>query len=146
MSWRELFNGRDLGGWAATGDAAGWDVDGGCIRCRAERGGYLYTLDRFEDFELSLEYRTEPRCNSGVFFRWSDLQDPVNTGLEIQILDTWGRTVCARGTSTSTTTAPPGDAPTARRTSTATPGGRCPASATSACRTTAASAGSGTCG
>lgn len=91
MGWRELFNGRDLSGWAATGDAAGWDVDGGCIRCRAERGGYLYTLDRFEDFELSLEYRTEPRCNSGVFFRWSDLQDPVNTGLEIQILDTWGQ-------------------------------------------------------
>ena len=91
MSWTELFNGRDLSGWAATGDEGGWDVDDGCIRCRAENGGYLYTLDRFEDFELALEYRTEPRCNSGVFFRWSDLGDPVNTGLEIQILDTWGQ-------------------------------------------------------
>lgn len=91
MSWTNLFNGRDLSGWAATGDEAGWDVDDGCIRCRAEKGGYLYTLDRFEDFELELEYRTEPSCNSGVFFRWSDLQDPVNTGLEIQILDTLGQ-------------------------------------------------------
>ena len=91
MSWTELFNGRDLSGWAATGDEGGWDVDDGCIRCRAENGGYLYTLDRFEDFELALEYRTEPRCNSGVFFRWSDLGDPVNTGLEIQILDTLGQ-------------------------------------------------------
>jgi len=89
--WRELFNGRDLTGWGVTGNADGWTVDDGCVFCRAEKGGYLYTEDQFEDFELSLEYRSDPECNSGVFFRWSDLSDPVHTGLEIQILDTHGK-------------------------------------------------------
>ena len=88
--WQTIFNGHDLSGWKATGNAAGWSVADGCILCKADGGGYLYTEACYEDFDLRLEYRTEPNCNSGVFFRWSDLKDPVHTGLEIQILDTHG--------------------------------------------------------
>ncbi|MDE3001086.1 MAG: DUF1080 domain-containing protein [Gemmatimonadota bacterium] len=88
----QLFDGETLNGWAATGNPDGWKVDRGCIFCTAERGEYLYyTKDRFRDFELSLEFRHPPGANSGVFFRWTDLDDPVQTGIEIQILDTYGR-------------------------------------------------------
>jgi hypothetical protein len=89
--WRSLFNGKTLTGWVATGRPEGWTVEDGCIACTARGGGYLRTLEQFEDFELVLEFRFEPRTNSGVFFRWSDLADPVNTGLEMQVLDTHGR-------------------------------------------------------
>ena len=89
--WRSLFNAHTLTGWRATGRAEGWAVEQGCIACTAKSGGYLYTLEQFEDFELSLEFRFEPGVNSGVFFRWSDLTDPVHTGLELQVLDTHGR-------------------------------------------------------
>jgi len=89
--WKVLFNGKDLEGWKATGNAEGWTVDDGTILCLAQKGGYLYTLEQFEDFELELEFRTEPKVNSGIFFRWSDLEDPVHTGLEVQILDTCGQ-------------------------------------------------------
>ena len=88
--WKDLFNGVDLAGWAVTGNADGWIVKDGMIVCLAEQGGYLYTEDQYEDFELELQYRHDPDANSGIFFRWSDLSDPVHTGLEIQILDTHG--------------------------------------------------------
>ena len=89
--WKELFNEKDLKGWRATGNAAGWTVEDGAILCLAQKGGYLHTQKKFEDFELELEFRYEPQTNSGIFFHWSDLKDPVHTGLEIQILDTYGR-------------------------------------------------------
>ena len=86
--WKELFNGENLDGWKTTGRPEGWTVDEGAILCMVQGGDYLYTLEQFEDFDLELEFRSEPGVNSGVFFRWSDLEDPVHTGLEIQILDT----------------------------------------------------------
>ncbi|WP_028552101.1 3-keto-disaccharide hydrolase [Paenibacillus sp. UNC451MF] len=87
--YRLLFDGESLNGWASTLNLDGWIVQNGSIVCKGERSGYLYTIDRFENFVLILEYKTAPKVNSGVFFRWSDLQDPVNTGLEAQILDTY---------------------------------------------------------
>ncbi|MEE2657886.1 MAG: DUF1080 domain-containing protein [Candidatus Latescibacterota bacterium] len=89
--WTDLFDGNSLDGWGVTGNEAGWRVEDECILCLAERGGYLYTQQQYNDFELKLDYRTDPGCNSGIFFRWSDLDDPVHTGLEVQILDTHGR-------------------------------------------------------
>ena len=88
--WRSLFNGHTLTGWAATGKPEGWVVDHGCIACAARGGGYLYTQEQFENFALSLDFRIVPGARSGVFFRWSDLADPVNTGFELQLLDTFG--------------------------------------------------------
>ena len=89
--WKELFNGENLDGWGVTGNSEGWTVDAGMILCKAQKGGYLYTLEQFGDFDLELEFKTEPKVNSGIFFHWSDLADPVHTGLEIQILDTYGK-------------------------------------------------------
>jgi hypothetical protein len=89
--WRQLFDGRSLAGWAATGNRNGWTVEDGTIACLARGGGYLYSQAQFQDFVLQGEFKTAPRCNSGIFVRWSDPQDPVNTGIEIQILDSFGR-------------------------------------------------------
>lgn len=88
--WRLLFDGKTLDGWQATGKPEGWQVSEESILCTAQGGLYLTTVDRFENFLLSLEFRIEPQGNSGVFIRWSDLADPVHTGLEIQILDSYG--------------------------------------------------------
>lgn len=92
MAWESLFDGKTLDGWGVTGNAESWGVEDGCIVCRAQKGGYLYTHDNsFKDFALSLEFKHQPKANSGVFFRWTDLENPVQTGMEIQILDTHGR-------------------------------------------------------
>ena len=38
----QLFDGKTLNGWAATGNPDGWIVDHGCIFATAEQGKYLY--------------------------------------------------------------------------------------------------------
>lgn len=83
--WKTLFNGRNLDGWMSSeGGAPGanWTVEDGTLK-RAGRGGYIWTRERFGDFELELEYMTEG--NSGVFFRTDNPRDPVQTGIEVQI-------------------------------------------------------------
>ncbi|MFE5320901.1 DUF1080 domain-containing protein [Paenibacillus sp. NPDC056579] len=97
--YRLLFDGETLNGWAATKHPDGWLVQGGNIVCKGESNGYLYTVDQFENFIIHLEYKAASKTNSGIFFRWSDLQDPVNTGLEMQILDTYDQEKMSRNSS-----------------------------------------------
>jgi hypothetical protein len=89
--WRLLFDGKTLNGWKSTGNAESWVVEDGAISTKAMRGGYLYTTDQFENFRLAVDYKVTPGTNSGVFFRWSDLKDPVNTGVEMQVFDSAGK-------------------------------------------------------
>lgn len=90
QGYQLLFDGETLNGWSATKDPENWLVKDGHLVCKGESaGGYLVTNEKYEDFVLELEYKTKPDVNSGIFFRWSDLEDPVHTGLEMQILDTY---------------------------------------------------------
>lgn len=89
--WMSLFDGKTLDGWGVMGDSECWVVEDGCIFLRAKGGRYLYTLDKYDDFMLSIDFKIEEGANSGVFLRWTDLEDPVQTGIEMQILDTYGR-------------------------------------------------------
>lgn len=84
--WRALSNGKDLTGWQnAAGKPAekGWVVEDGAI-VRKGGGGDLWTKDRFADFVLDLEFKTEG--NSGVFIRTDNPRDCVQTGIEMQVL------------------------------------------------------------
>ncbi len=89
--WKSIFDGETLNGWGATGNDEGWVVDDGSILCTVKGGQMLYSEEQYDNFILSLEYMSEPTVNSGVFIRWEDLQRPVQTGIEIQILDTHGK-------------------------------------------------------
>ena len=89
--WISLFDGETLNGWGSTGNAEGWVIDDGSILCTVQGGKYLYTEEHYDNFTLSLEYKTDPKVNSGIFVRWADLEDAVQSGLEIQILDTHGK-------------------------------------------------------
>ena len=92
MAEIELFDGKPLNGGNMTGNPAGWEVVDGAIYCNGTDGGYLYTERKdFRDFELSLSFKHDEGANSGIFFRWTDLNDPVQTGIEIQIMDTHDR-------------------------------------------------------
>ena len=100
-----LFNGRDLAGWTMGPDRS-WVVEEGVISLRREMDGrehnadYLWTEQTYGDFVVELEFKVPERANSGVFLRTSDRSDPVYTGIEIQVsnsygLATWGRGNCA---------------------------------------------------
>jgi type 1 glutamine amidotransferase len=83
--WKTLFNGKDLAGWqnAAGGKpGAGWVAEDGALIRKAPAGD-LWTKDRFGDFTLDLEFKTDG--NSGIFIRTDKPRDNVQTGIEVQI-------------------------------------------------------------
>ena len=93
-----LFNGQDLNGWLTVGDDSAWTVkDGELTVKRADMDGkehnfdYLWTKDKYGDFILDLEFKVVEGTNSGIFFRTSDLKDPVYTGIEVQVCNSYGR-------------------------------------------------------
>ena len=82
-----LFNGKDLTGWELLEPKAenGWSVVDGVLMNRVEKGkhfGNLRTVAEFEDFNLTLETRTQKDSNSGIYLR----------GIyEIQVAETYGK-------------------------------------------------------
>ncbi len=91
QGWMLLFDGKSFDGWACTvPDSKGWVIDNGAMFYNVEGPGYMYTKDRFGDFELKIDFMVNKGTNSGIFFRWDKLGDPVQTGIEIQVLDSAG--------------------------------------------------------
>lgn len=90
-----MFDGKTLKGWKTTGN---WipEKDGVALKPRpGEKGwqrfdAYIMTTRTYKDFVLDLEFKIAEKGNSGVFLRVGDPLNPVQTGFEVQILDTHG--------------------------------------------------------
>ncbi len=97
-----LFNGKDLTGWK-TSAGSRWVVEHGAVTLKDRGDGrehnydYLWTEKTYSDFVLDLEFKIPERANSGVFLRTSDLKDPVYTGIEIQVANSYGQKQLSRG-------------------------------------------------
>ena len=61
-----------------------WEIAEGVLSTSKTPGGILWTKGKFGDFEVTLEYKTSEKANSGLFFR-TDPRNPVQGGFEIQI-------------------------------------------------------------
>jgi hypothetical protein len=85
-----LFNGKDLTGWHVMGTPA-WKVENGVLVCTGEGGGWLRSDKQYENFVLRLEFRISKGGNSGIFIRSALEGNPAFTGMEVQILDDYGR-------------------------------------------------------
>ncbi len=85
--WIKLFNGQDLAGWIAK--PGSWAVADGVLARKG--GGDIWTEQPFGDFVLDLEFKLDPQTNSGVFLRTGDINDCVQTGIEMQVLDSFGK-------------------------------------------------------
>ena len=94
---RQMFNGKDLTGWKTTGN---WVVEKDNTVALHPRPGesgwkrydaYLTTDRKYKDFILDLEFKFKEGGNSGVFLRVADPKSQVNSGFEVQILDTHGK-------------------------------------------------------
>ena len=104
--FRPLFNGRDLTGWTQRNGGAvkGWEVKDGVLTCLPDRkweggwkwtplngaagggGGDLFSVERFRDFDLRLEFKMDGVANSGIKYFY-DPKYAKGTTLEYQILD-----------------------------------------------------------
>ena len=89
-----LFGGKDLSKWRSGSRDAHWKVEDGYME--VVRGGSIQTRDKFEDFQLHLEFATpakvegtsQERGNSGVM---------INGIYEVQVLDSYDNVTYADG-------------------------------------------------
>jgi hypothetical protein len=92
--WKLLFDGKTTTGWRnynKTSIAPGWKVEEGVLVRGKEQGGDIVTTDKYDKFELSLEYNISKGGNSGLMFHVEETSNPPwHTGPEIQIQDIGG--------------------------------------------------------
>ena len=97
-----LFDGKDLSSWTAA-PGSRWIVANGLIALDDRSDGqehnyeYLWTKETYGNFVLDLEFKIPERANSGVFLRTPDMKDPVQTGIEIQVCNSFGKTEWSKG-------------------------------------------------
>jgi hypothetical protein len=88
--WKLLFDGKTTNGWRSFRGKTmsdGWQVVDGALT-RVKTAGDIVSVDQYDYFELSLEYRISKGGNSGVMFHVTeDAQAPWQSGPEVQILD-----------------------------------------------------------
>jgi len=85
--WQLLFNGQDHTGWKCNnGKEIATPVEDNCL-LPYQSGGYIIAYEKpFGDFTLACDVKMDkPTCNSGIFFRVSELGDPVQSGFEAQV-------------------------------------------------------------
>ena len=100
VGWKLLFDGKTTNGWRAIYKdrfpAKGWEIENGNLTClgtdveESERGGAIITVDKYANFELSLEFKMKEGANSGIkYFVDESLRSSPGhgLGLEYQILD-----------------------------------------------------------
>jgi hypothetical protein len=61
-----------------------WVLEKGILSPSKTPGGIIWSKEKFGNFEITLQYKTSSKANSGLFFR-SDPKNAVQGGFEIQI-------------------------------------------------------------
>ncbi|MEO8268409.1 MAG: PQQ-dependent sugar dehydrogenase [Aureliella sp.] len=89
--WQLLFDGKSLDAWRnyqKEGISDGWKIVDGALVRDGDKPGDLITKEKYQYFELSLEYNISEAGNSGLMFHVTEDQpQPYNTGPEVQIQD-----------------------------------------------------------
>ncbi len=79
--WVNLFNGKNLDGWAEHSGKAKYTVEDGVLTGESVSGSgnsFLTTTRAFKNFELELEFKCDPLLNSGVQVRSEVFPEATN--------------------------------------------------------------------
>jgi hypothetical protein len=90
--WKLLFDGKSFDGWhnyKKEGVRPGWQVkDGNLVCVEPKTAGDIVTTEKFDWFELLLDYNISVAGNSGIIFHIANDGGAMwQTGPEIQLLD-----------------------------------------------------------
>lgn len=92
--WKLLFDGQSLDGWMTSSQKpSNRPVDQGAINPHG-CGGYMMIHEQpWDNYKLSLDFKINPKCNSGIFIRTFPLtprqgKDVGFNGIEIAVDDT----------------------------------------------------------
>ncbi|MHC4618788.1 MAG: family 16 glycoside hydrolase [Planctomycetota bacterium] len=88
--WRELVE-SDLSN--CTFKPGSWEMQEGVLtrKSTAKSRGDIWTKERYGDFILDAEFMLTYATNSGIFLRTDNVRDPVQTGIEVQVYDSFSR-------------------------------------------------------
>ena len=89
--WKLLFDGKTTKGWRGYTQTAmpakGWRVEDGTLKkVGGERGGDIITVEKFNDFDLTWEWRIGPGGNNGLKYLVTE-DRPSAPGQEYQLID-----------------------------------------------------------
>jgi hypothetical protein len=99
--WVLLFNGKDFTGWRQVNNTtmpANWVVEDQAMKVftaadkkpgQGSGGDVIYSVKKFANFELSIDWKTEKAGNSGIFFNVREVPGkPIYYAApEVQVLD-----------------------------------------------------------
>ncbi len=92
-----LFNGKDLTGWKMGPDKS-WVVEDGVIALKRDsfdakehNSDYLWAANPYGNFIVELEFKIQEKANSGIYLRTGDPKNPVPTGIEVQVINSFGK-------------------------------------------------------
>jgi hypothetical protein len=97
--WLLLFDGKTLAGWRIFKNLpnTSWEAAEGTLHCKAFQDGAvnersdLITTDKYDNFELTFQWKISRQGNSGVMFRVSEEYDQTYaSGPEYQVIDDVG--------------------------------------------------------
>ena len=95
--WQLLFNGKNLDGWRTFQgkEISGWKVIDGVLNnsgVGSDHGGDIITKVKYQNFELSLEWKIAPQSNSGIFYHVNEKigRAIYESGPEYQLIDDKG--------------------------------------------------------
>jgi hypothetical protein len=93
--WKLLFDGKTMHGWRTYQNKpqTSWYVSNGILGCKYDTShtyqhADLLTDKQYKNFELSLDWKIEPRANSGILYMVNEKYEyPFYSGPEYQLLD-----------------------------------------------------------
>ena len=89
QGWKLLFDGKSLDGWRVyrKKDTKGWVVKDGAIHLTKGGSGDLMTMEKYGDFEFSIDWKFVKGNNSGIIYRVKEMNGPPwATGPEMQVM------------------------------------------------------------
>jgi len=99
--WKLLFNGKDFSGWRQCNGTAmpkNWMIEDNAMMVmtgegkkpgEGSNGDVLYSVKKFKNFELTIDWKASKMANSGIFFNVREVPgEPIYyASPEIQVLD-----------------------------------------------------------
>jgi 3-keto-disaccharide hydrolase len=94
--WVLLFDGTTTNGWRPykNKEQQGWDVKDGELYCKSEgvtKRADLITANKYENFELQIDWKISPKMNSGIIYMATEENGAsYESGPEYQLIDDIG--------------------------------------------------------
>ena len=93
--WVLLFDGSTATGWMKSNGKPfpdkGWKIaDGNLTLDTTEKGGDIVTTEEYSDFDLLVDFKIDPTCNSGIKYFFTSYPKGGGLGMEYQVLDDQG--------------------------------------------------------